>query len=122
MTPDGKHWILWDGDCGFCRRTVNWALRRDRGGVFHALPYQEAPSPPMSPELAAECRKAVHVLTREGRVLRAGRATLFILEHAGWGLFARLLALPPLVWGVEGVYWVVASNRDFFARFLFTRE
>ena len=76
----------------------------------------------MSPELAAACERAVHVLTREGRMLRAGRATLYILERVGWGLFARLLSLPPLVWLVEAVYWVVARNRDFFSRFLFTRE
>ena len=122
MTADGKHWILWDGDCGFCRRSVNWVRRRDRGHQFHDVPYQEAPSPPMSPELAAACERAVHVLTREGRLLRAGRATLYILERVGWGLFARLLSLPPLVWLVEAVYWVVARNRDFFSRFLFTRE
>lgn len=121
-TTDGKHWILWDGDCGFCRRTVNWVNRRDRKGLFHSMPYQQAPSPPMTPEFAAACERAVHLITPQGRMLRAGRAALYILERLGWGPVARLLALPPFVWGVEAVYWLVARNRALVSRFLFTRE
>jgi len=116
------HWILWDGECGFCRRSVAWVRRRDRAGQFHPVPYQEAPTPPMTPELAAACGRAVHVIATDGRVLRAGRATLFILERLGWGPVARVLALPPFCWGVEAVYWLVARNRALFSRFLFTRE
>jgi predicted DCC family thiol-disulfide oxidoreductase YuxK len=76
----------------------------------------------MTPELTAACEKAVHVIRADGRILRAGRAMLFILEQIGWGWFARLLALPPFVWFVELGYWIVANNRPFFARFFFTRE
>jgi predicted DCC family thiol-disulfide oxidoreductase YuxK len=76
----------------------------------------------MTPELFAACERAVHVLTPDGRVLRAGRATLYVLERIGWGRLARVLMLPPFIWLVELGYRVVASNRPFFARFLFTRE
>lgn len=119
---DGQHWILWDGDCGMCRRAIRWIERQDRQQVFRAVPYQQAPSPPMTPMLAAACEKAVHVIQADGTTLRAGRATLFILENLGWRWFARLLMLPPMVWFVELGYRVVADNRPFFARFLFTKE
>lgn len=76
----------------------------------------------MTPELRAACRRAVHVVTSGGEVLRAGRAALFVLERIGWGRWARLLALPPFVWGVELAYWIVARNRSFFGRFLFRKE
>lgn len=76
----------------------------------------------MTPELAAACEKAVHVIRTDGSILRAGRAVLFVLDKIGWGWFARLLALPPFIWGVELGYKIVANNRPFFARFLFTRE
>lgn len=76
----------------------------------------------MTPELYAACERAVHVLTADGRVLRAGRASLFVLDGIGYGWLARPLGLPPLVWLVELCYWIVARNRPFFARFLFTRE
>ena len=60
----------------------------------------------------------MHVITRDGDVLRAGRATLFVLEALGWRPVARLLSVPPLIWIVELVYRVVASNRRIFSRVL----
>ena len=47
-------------------------------------PYKEAPSPPMTPELAQACAETMHVLCRDGRILRSGRAALYILEGLGW--------------------------------------
>jgi hypothetical protein len=76
----------------------------------------------MTPALYAACERAVHVVRSDGTVLRAGRATLFILEKIGWGWAARLLLLPPFVWCVELGYALVARNRPFFSRFLFTKE
>lgn len=113
--------LLWDGECGFCRRSVEWAERRDRGHTFRAIPYQQAPVPPITPELQAASARAVHVLTPEGRVLRAGRACLWVLERTGFPVLARVLALPPLVWAVELGYWLVARNRHLASRVLFRR-
>ncbi len=114
--------LLWDGDCGFCRRAVAWAKRRDKRDRFLAVSYQQAPSPPMTPALYAACEKAVHVVREDGTILRGGRAALFVGEHIGFRGLARLASLPPLIWAVELGYRVVAMNRDFFARFFFTRE
>jgi len=86
---------------------------------FEVMAYQEAPSPPMTPELAAACQRAIHVVKADGTTLRAGRACLFILEGLGWGRAARYLTMPPFIWGVECVYRIVAASRPFFARFLF---
>lgn len=76
----------------------------------------------MTPALAGRCRRAIHVITTEGQTLRAGRASLFLLERCGYRWFARIMRIPPLVWSVELGYYVVARNRRFFARFLFRRE
>lgn len=73
----------------------------------------------MTPRLRQACARAMHVLTADGELLRAGRASLFILAQLGWRRSARLLALPPVVWLVEAGYWLVARNRGFFGRFLF---
>ena len=83
------------------------------------IPYQDAPSPPMTPELHRACKLALHVITSDGTVLRAGRGTLHVLAHIGWGWFARFLALPPMIWFVELGYLVVSRNRRFFSRFMF---
>jgi predicted DCC family thiol-disulfide oxidoreductase YuxK len=73
----------------------------------------------MTPELARACAQAVHVITPDRRVLRAGRASLYVLERAGWTWRARILGVPPLVWLVELGYRLVAANRDLAGRLLF---
>lgn len=112
--------LIWDGECGFCRNAVQWLLRQDRAARFQAVPYQELPSPPMTPALRRQAERAVQVLTPQGRQLSGGRAVLYVLEQAGWhpGLM-RLAGRWPFVWAVEAGYWVVARNRQFFSRFLF---
>jgi len=113
---DAAHdWIVWDGECGFCRRAVEWALAHDVHGNFRAIPYQEAPSPPMTPAVRDACKVAVHVRTRDGRWLSGGRASAYVLERIGWPRLGRVAALPPLVWAVEAGYALVARNRAFFS-------
>jgi predicted DCC family thiol-disulfide oxidoreductase YuxK len=118
----GQHYLLWDGRCGFCRRSVEWIKRRDEDDRLFAVPYQEAPSPPMTPALSEACAKAVHVVTDDGRTYRAGRAVLFALDVIGHHFWAKVLATPPLVWFVELGYWIVARNRMLFSKFIFRRE
>jgi predicted DCC family thiol-disulfide oxidoreductase YuxK len=103
-----RHLLLWDGACGFCRRAVEGVRRRDRDGRFEIVPYQQAPAR----------GKAVHVLTADGQLLRAGRASLFVLGETGHPWLARILGLPPLVWLVELGYVIVARHRSFFSRLL----
>jgi predicted DCC family thiol-disulfide oxidoreductase YuxK len=117
----GAHLVLWDGDCGFCRRAIAWLQRNDRQHRFQFMKYQEAPSPPMTPALYRACSQAVHVIDDQGAIRRGGRATLFILEQEGWGPVARFLSLPPLIWLVEMLYRLVATNRLLFSRFFFRR-
>ena len=112
MPIAGRHLLLWDGKCGLCRRAVEWVRRRDRSARFEIVPYQEVAAPPMTPELLAACRRAMHVLTADGRTLRAGRASLFVLRETGNGRLASFLSLPPLVWLVEVAYRFVARNRS----------
>jgi predicted DCC family thiol-disulfide oxidoreductase YuxK len=112
MSSSRRHLLLWDGKCGLCRRAVEWVRRRDRAERFEIVPYQQAPVPPMTPELRAACQRAMHVVTADGDVLRAGRASLFVLKETGNRRLAAVLGLPPLVWGVELAYRIVARNRS----------
>lgn len=74
----------------------------------------------MNDALREACARALHVVTSEGRTLRAGRASLFVLERTtpGWRRFARTFRYPPLRWGVELGYWIVARNRGRIGRVL----
>lgn len=73
----------------------------------------------MDDALRAACRDAIHVITADGKLLRAGRAAMYVLERIGWGAFARFLTYPPMIWFVELGYWIVARNRKFFSKFMF---
>jgi predicted DCC family thiol-disulfide oxidoreductase YuxK len=73
----------------------------------------------MTRQLAEACATALHVVTDDGKILKAGRACLFVLAAIGRRRTARLLSLPPLVWLVELGYRLVARHRTFFGRFLF---
>lgn len=120
--PEHTHWLLWDGECGFCRECVRWASKRDRHARFRAIPYQETPSPPMTAELRERCREAVQVVTREGATYSAGLACAFVLEQIGYerlGRFMQWRAVRPFVeWG----YRRVANNRNFFGRLIFGKK
>jgi predicted DCC family thiol-disulfide oxidoreductase YuxK len=101
---------------------VAWLRGQDRAGRLRTMPYQEAPSPPMTPAIYTACSRAVHVIKPDGEVLRAGRGSLLALETAGWGWKARLLSWPPLLWIVELGYYLIARNRRLVSRFLFRAE
>ena len=121
VLDERRDWIVWDGSCGFCRRAVAWVLARDHARRFLTIPYQELPPPYLTPGREAACRDAVHVRLATGEWLRAGRACLFVLEHVGFPLLARIARLPPLVWVVEVAYRIVARNRRFFSRLVSRR-
>jgi len=113
-----KHLVLWDGTCGFCRRIIDRVRLRDRNQRFEFVPYQDAPAPPMTPELAEACRRAVHVITDDGRVLRGGRASLFLVGETGRPVLAKILSVPPRVCLVELEYAFVARHRAELSRWL----
>ena len=77
----------------------------------------------MTPALREQARRAIQVVTSDGRRLSAGRAVLFVCEEIGWHpTLARLGRRRPFVWAIELGYWIVARNRSFFGRFLFRSE
>lgn len=119
---NARHWVLWDGACAFCRRAAAWLRRKDRHHRFEVVAYQEAPSPPITPALYRACQQALHVVTTEGKVLRGGRACLFIVGGLGWRRLASFLGWPPFIWIVELSYRIVAANRRLASRFVFRRD
>ena len=112
------HWVLWDGACDFCAWSIAWLRRRDKQGRFRLAPFQSAPPELLQRVSPNALRRGVHVITADGRILRSGRAVLFIGEQLGYGWLTRPLSLPPLIWMVEGVYWIIARMRGRLSRWL----
>ena len=77
----------------------------------------------MTPQLRCECDQAMHVIKANGEVLKAGRASMFILETVGYPRWlVRPFIWPPLAWFTELGYRLVADHRQFFSKFMFTEE
>lgn len=116
------HWLLWDGACSFCRECVRWVERRDRDSQIRAIPYQEAPSPPMDDQLREKCREAVQVVMNDGTLYSAGMACAIVIEQIGFrklGRFMQWRAVRPFVeWG----YRRVANNRHLVGRLIFGKK
>lgn len=116
-------WLIYDGECGFCRACVDWLLARDRRGRLRAVPYQEAPDPPLTPELRTRAARSVLVIGPGGRARGAGRAVLAALREIGW--MPPLVAIAsrrPLIWLVEIGYRIVATNRRHISRVVLRRR
>ena len=116
--PVPKAVLLWDGDCALCRSCAGWLKRQDRAGALLALPFQQIPSPPMTPALGARCRRAIQFIPPDGRALSSGRAVLGVLSLLGWKKSAAFLSAAPFVFIVEGGYWLIARNRGLIGRLL----
>src|SRR5947209_20016423 len=89
-------WVFWDGTCVFCRRAVGWIKRQDRHDRLFPVPCQVAPRPPMTEALARRCAHAIHVLTPEGAVLSAGRASVYRMGAGGCRRSSAVVRVRPL--------------------------
>lgn len=108
-----KHLVLWDGECGFCRRCVVWLRKHDRFGSLEFCPFQEAD---LSPQLREACSDAMHVIKSDGEIIRAGRAAMFCGRFTRWNRLARIGEWPVFLPFVELGYKIVAANRPFFSK------
>lgn len=107
-----KPLLIWDGDCGFCRRWVT-RFQRITGDRVEYMPYQTALSH-FSNLNEAECKQAVHFIDVQGKIFKAAHAVFCCLAEVPrfrWLLklyqhnyFFRILS--------ERAYAWVARNRS----------
>ena len=107
--------LIYDGDCGFCTSSANWAASRWRQRDAEAVPWQF-----LTPqELAAhgltegDVSASVWWIDASGRPFRAhvaiGRA---LAAGSGWSAIAgRILLVPPFRWIAAVGYPLVSRWR-----------
>lgn len=106
--------MFYDGECGFCRRSVRVMRERVRR-CPPAVPYQSA-------DLAAhgltagQCAAAVQYVDSRGRVRGGADAVARVLVDAGlpWSPVGRLMLVPGVIHLARAAYRWVASNRSRF--------
>ena len=104
--------MIFDGDCGFCRRWIErWKLWT--GGRVDYAPSQEAGT--RFPEIPQEeFRRSVQLVTPDGRVFDGAEAVFRSLAFAprGGALLAAYKAVPGFAAATELAYRTIASHRD----------
>ena len=103
--------ILFDGTCGFCRRSVERILRWDRDGRLRPVALQDPEADELLRGMAEERKLASwHLVTPDGAVFSAGAAfpPLLRLLPGGRPLAALTAAFPGLS---ERGYRYVARTR-----------
>ena len=112
--------LLWDGDCGFCRRSVLWVSSQDQQKKIKTLPYQLALQW-LPKEVRDLSEKQVHLLDPQGNFWGGAEAAIKVLEIIGYSSLSKVLALPGFSLATDLSYRLVASNRKLFSKVLFRR-
>lgn len=108
--------LVYDGECGFCSRAVQFVLRRDPRGALRFAPRDGAAGRAVRarhPELATvESLLWVETVDEQERVRTKSAAALSALVYLGgtWGMLGRVgLAVPGFL--RDPVYAVIARVR-----------
>lgn len=110
--------LLWDGQCDFCRRSVEW-LEKKAKGKLTPLAYQQQVSW-LPPEVYSDCKNQFYLRTPSGEYLGGGEAVIKLFEVMGWKLLFRFLKLPGLRQLTKLLYRFVARRRNFLNKILFS--
>lgn len=107
--------LVYDGDCGFCTRCVRFVERRlspPRATRLQVIAWQEADLDVLGVQ-REDAEKAVQWVAASGRVSAGAEAVARLLRNAGgpWSVAGSLLLVPPVRWGAERVYRLIAANR-----------
>lgn len=120
MSSSPRLVLLFDGYCGFCTRTVQWLLNRDREGRILALPSQTPGVRERHGLTRAQTDTAIWVIDAgSGRVLgSAAQAANLLLAQlpAPWSLIPWLAFLPGVPRIEQALYLWVARNRGRLGR------
>ena len=110
--------VLYDAECGFCRRSLSVLLRWDRHGNLRPVALQEPRADELLGDLSRDQRMASwHLVSPDGRRWSGGAAVVPLLRllpggripAAGFGRFPRLTD--------RGYRWI-ADHRSQLSRLL----
>lgn len=109
--------MIYDGNCGFCKRSVAFLLARDRKGVLDSASNLEDPRVLADPELVERSRREMLLFDGDEVYGGAQAALRSWLMVRPWS-WLRLFTWPPFSWIASLVYRWIARNRMLASRIL----
>ncbi len=109
--------MIYDGDCGFCKRSVGFLLIRDKKGILDAAANMEHPRVVNDPELFERTQREMLLFDGDKVYGGADAALRAWLKVRPWSPL-RLFIWPPFVWIARLVYRWIARNRMLASRIL----
>jgi predicted DCC family thiol-disulfide oxidoreductase YuxK len=109
--PASTPTLIYDGDCGFCKRSLAWG-QRNLTAFPRAIPSQSVEAK-RSGLTQAQLEESIWIIGIE-RPLAAAEAATFILKlqpNASWRALGLLMSIWPISVIARAVYFWVARNR-----------
>ncbi len=100
--------LVFDGQCGFCRRWVDRVTRLDRSGAVRLLPLQDKTATILTGQPVERLQRAAHFVRADGRVFAGAAAARELLAALpGLGGVRVVAGLPGVMFLAEQAYaWV----------------
>ena len=118
MTAERQGVVLYDGDCGFCKWSLDKILAWDRAQRLSAVPIQSDEGDRLLSAVEPRARlDSWHFVSKDGELFSAGAAAAPLVRvlPGGRPLAAAFAAFPGLT---ERAYRYVAAHRDRWAGLL----
>ena len=109
-----QNYLIYDGDCVFCRNSVQALKRLDTKEIFKFVPYQDLKNLNLTLPSNLQFDREIHLYTKKGLILKGPHAIIYILKTTFFKWLGLLLGLPFLFPFTREVYYAFASNRYLF--------
>ncbi|WP_336251061.1 DUF393 domain-containing protein [Stomatohabitans albus] len=103
--------LVFDGQCGFCTRSVNWIKRLDRHARINVHPAQRLGVREQFGLTEADTQNAAWVFSNGRRTAGAAAINLALDAALGVRFFSVLHRLPGLHWAQERTYHWISAHR-----------
>ena len=107
-----KSFLIWDGDCAFCARCVQFIQRRIRTSAT-IVAHQKADLKVLG-LTTEQCNQALQWVNSDGRIRSGSRAVAELLKTANgaWPVLGVLIDLPIIRIISSAIYKLIAKNRQ----------
>jgi predicted DCC family thiol-disulfide oxidoreductase YuxK len=107
-----KSFLIWDGDCAFCARSVQFIQRRMRTSA-NIVEHQKADLKVLG-LTTEQCNQALQWVNSEGQISSGSRAVSKLLKTANgaWPALGVFIDLPIIRLVSSAIYKLIAKNRQ----------